>query len=291
MSIGNFDALVFIGRFQPFHKGHKEVVDAALEKAQQVVIIIGSAYAPRNIRNPFTFEERKEIIQAVYPVERYPNIRIVGVPDFPYNDQKWIKSIQEKVEAVAGDQAKIGLIGHSKDESSYYLKIFPNWSSVEVPNVDGINATDIRSDLLVTDNVGEFLFREIEGTMPESAARHLMNTVLYEDTKDRQEWFARIQDEYRIIREYKRKWERAIEEHNLFPVVFQTVDTVVTCSGHVLLVKRKEMPGAGTWAIPGGFLNQKETLLDGALRELKEETKVKVPLPVSTRFNQGRKDL
>jgi ADP-ribose pyrophosphatase YjhB (NUDIX family) len=45
-------------------------------------------------------------------------------------------------------------------------------------------------------------------------------------------------------------------------------------------VKRGDMPGKGLWALPGGFLNQEETMLDGAIRELKEETKIKVPVPV-----------
>jgi len=34
------------------------------------------------------------------------------------------------------------------------------------------------------------------------------------------------------------------------------------------------------WALPGGFLNQEETMLDGCIRELKEETKIKLPVPV-----------
>ena len=78
-----------------------------------------------------------------------------------------------------------------------------------------------------------------------------------------------------MIQKYKQSWEVAP-----FPPTFVTVDSVVVCSGHVLLVKRKEQPGAGLWALPGGFLNQKETLLNGAIRELKEETKIKVPVPV-----------
>jgi bifunctional NMN adenylyltransferase/nudix hydrolase len=42
-------------------------------------------------------------------------------------------------------------------------------------------------------------------------------------------------------------------------------------------VKRKSEPGKGLWALPGGHLNEHETQLDGAIRELREETKLKVP--------------
>ena len=50
-----------------------------------------------------------------------------------------------------------------------------------------------------------------------------------------------------------------------------------------------DMPGKGLWALPGGFLNQEETMLDGAIRELKEETKIKVPVPVLKGSIKGSK--
>lgn len=42
----------------------------------------------------------------------------------------------------------------------------------------------------------------------------------------------------------------------------------------ILLIKRKDYPYKGCWALPGGFSNKNETLHETALRELKEETGV-----------------
>ena len=42
----------------------------------------------------------------------------------------------------------------------------------------------------------------------------------------------------------------------------------------VLLIKRKNHPCIGFWALPGGFVEMKENLIDAAARELKEETNV-----------------
>jgi bifunctional NMN adenylyltransferase/nudix hydrolase len=84
-----------------------------------------------------------------------------------------------------------------------------------------------------------------------------------------------IKQEYKMVKKYKEAWKAAP-----FPPTFMTVDAIVVQSGHILLVKRGDMPGKGLWALPGGFLNQEETMLDGAIRELKEETKIKVPVPV-----------
>lgn len=257
-----FDALVFIGRLSPFHSGHKAVIDAALEQAKEVVVVVGSSFAARNIRNPFTFEERKSMIKAVFPQD---NVHVVPVSDYPYDDNKWINAIQKVVDETVPHAKDVGLIGHSKDNTSYYLNIFPKWKNhVEVDNVDGINATDIR-ELMFNENTKA---KEFEHLMPEPALNkvwNFMKTPLY----------LTLLTEYRMVKNYKEAWKAAP-----FPPTFMTVDAVVVQSGHILLVKRGDMPGKGLWALPGGFLNQDETMLDGAIRELKEETKIKVPIPV-----------
>ncbi|MDP2625182.1 MAG: nicotinamide-nucleotide adenylyltransferase [Candidatus Peregrinibacteria bacterium] len=53
---------LFIGRFQPFHKGHLSVVEAALKENDFLIIGIGSAENNYLPENPFTAGERWEMI-------------------------------------------------------------------------------------------------------------------------------------------------------------------------------------------------------------------------------------
>lgn len=264
------DALVFIGRFQPFHNGHKAVIEAALEQAKEVVVVVGSSFAARNIRNPFTFQERKAMIESVFPTDR---VKVVPVSDYPYDDNKWINSIMRIVESTVPDAEDIGLIGHSKDSTSYYLEIFPRWKNhVEVADVGGINATDIRKVFFEMPDI-PFM----PDTLPSGVSQILGNILTSKP-------FDTLRTEYNMVKKYKEAWKAAP-----FPPTFMTVDAVVVQSGHILLVKRGDMPGKGLWALPGGFLNQEETMLDGAIRELKEETRIKVPVPVLKGSIKGSK--
>ncbi len=61
-----FDLLIFIGRFQPFHNEHKRIIDIALQKSKNVLVLIGSAGKARTVRNPFTFEERRDMIHDTF---------------------------------------------------------------------------------------------------------------------------------------------------------------------------------------------------------------------------------
>ncbi len=84
--------------------------------------------------------------------------------------------------------------------------------------------------------------------------------------------FAEMAKEAQYIADYKRAWAAAPYE-----VTLVTVDTVIVHADpagvpHVLLIKRGGVPGKGTYAVPGGFVEAGEYLLTSALRELREET-------------------
>ena len=147
-----FDVLAHIGRFQIFTLGHWANVVKALKLARVVALVIGSDDQPRSPRNPLTTAERITMITKVFPRE-VADGRIVFLPQINtlYNDPIWVKSVRASVTSVANrlvpvGKRRIGLIGHAKDATSYYLGIFPGWEGVEVPNVGGIDATTVRNE-------------------------------------------------------------------------------------------------------------------------------------------------
>jgi len=68
---------------------------------------------------------------------------------------------------------------------------------------------------------------------------------------------------------------RCQTEHHDYPRV--VVTAFVACGDRLLWVQRARPPQRGKWAIPGGFLEQGETLAEGAARELHEEAGILLP--------------
>lgn len=274
MSKKKYDLLVFIGRFQPVHIGHTQVIESACKMANHVLVLVGSSNQPRTIKNPWTYQERSDMIadSTSYLQLRHNSvIHTRPIYDQSYNDQKWVTSVQATVDDYISDNLvypkekghKIGLIGHQKDSSSYYLKMFPQWETVEHEMNEDVSATDLRT-LMFEDKSIRFL----EGVLPPAVCATVYS---FKSTPE----YALLKREYNVITQYKKAWEAAP-----YPPTFVTVDAIVVQSGHVLLIERDAAPGEGLHAAPGGFLNQDEWIEDGMIRELREETKLKVPAPV-----------
>lgn len=275
-----YDFTIFVGRFQPVHNGHLDVIRQALDKSARVILCVGSAGEWGTYRNPFSYYQRKLMINAaveeILGVEYADRLLFVPIEDILYNDELWIEQVQSKVRDAVLDNfpgnsknatihglndIKVALIGFNKDNTSYYLKMFPQWDSLQAVSNFDISSTELRNMYFS----GDFNFDSLK--VPKSIANFLSEW-------SKSNTYKNLVEEYKFVNNYKKQWKATP-----YPPTFVTVDAVIIQSGHILLVKRGAYPGLGRLALPGGFLNPKETLLDSAIREVREETKLKVPEP------------
>lgn len=87
---------LYIGRFQPFHLGHLEAIKFALSQVENLWIGIGSSNKSNEKRNPFTADERKEMIISSLDNATKKRIQIYYIPDV-YEHEKWTYSIDSIV--------------------------------------------------------------------------------------------------------------------------------------------------------------------------------------------------
>jgi bifunctional NMN adenylyltransferase/nudix hydrolase len=141
-----YDLAVFIGRFEPFHLGHLAILQRALALSARVVVLVGSAEAPRTAKNPWSFAEREVMIQAALGGDA-PRVTALPLRDHLYNENAWLAEAQAQVASVAGEAKSIALFGFSKDASSSYMKAFPQWELVDAASVPLLSATELRRQL------------------------------------------------------------------------------------------------------------------------------------------------
>lgn len=260
-----YDYAVFIGRLQPPHKEHINQIKRGLKLANNVIVCLGSHRAAPNIKNPWTAHEREEMVRcalADLPSKDQGRVLFARVRDYYYNNTAWFTNLHTAVNELMldADSPKICLIGSHKDASGWYLNALPeNWTRELSPTHNIVHATEVR-DLLFQKDL------KFAQDLPEPVVAYLQDWTTNNKT------FENLAGEWEFIQKYKKSWEAAP-----YPVTFVTTDVVVVKNGHVLVVRRKFNPGKGLLALPGGFVNQDETIVDSAFRELKEETRILMP--------------
>lgn len=260
-----YGTLVLIGRFQPFHNAHLEIIKRATALTDHLVVVTGSANQPRTYKNPFTSAERAQMIKAATSGLAM-RITVESNPDTIYNDQAWAVRVQTIVNRYRIPGTKTAIIGHKKDDSSFYLDMFPQWDYVNVEEIEPLSAVNIR-DLYFKENVN---YNFLKGVIPRTTYDFLLDFA-------RTEEYCQIIREREFVENYKKQYASLP-----YPPIFSTADAVVIQSGHVLMIRRRAEPGKGLWALPGGYVNANtdKSVEDAAIRELREETGIKVPAPV-----------
>lgn len=254
-----------IGRWQMYHNGHTTLMDTALDGSDQVIVVIGSAFGSRNSMNPFTWEERADMIRATLTEEEAARVLFLPVRDY-YDNDKWNAAVDAGVKALTGEGAQPELVAFDKDETSYYVYSFPQWTRnlLKTQKVM-IDATSLRAMYFLSDDL-EISFLAMSPYMNPKVISYLKNWAYTPAYKA-------MARESNAVVVCKSKYKAPY---------YLAADSVVTCAGRVLLIQRggEDDIGRDLWALPGGFLNTGEQFYEGAVRELAEETSYR-PYPAA----------
>ena len=148
---------LFIGRFQPPHKGHLEAINYLASKYSQVTVAIGSSKKSRQEKNPFTFSERKFLLKKV--IGKNPKVKITSIPDNNSN-QEWIKNIQKRFK-------KENYIICSKNllVNKLLKKVGYKFDTLNYINRKNLKATNIRDKIRKNQNYDKNISKELKSWM------------------------------------------------------------------------------------------------------------------------------
>jgi len=160
---------LLIGRFQPFHLGHLEALQFALSKVDKLWVGLGSSNKPVQKNNPFSAEERKQMILSSIDNTMKEKISIYFIPDLD-NHVKWI----EKIDTIV---PKFDII-FSNDELTKHLYSKRSVQVIAIPflNRNVLSGTNIR-DLIISDQKWDDL-------VPQGTRNFLKNTSAKEHLKN-----------------------------------------------------------------------------------------------------------
>jgi cytidyltransferase-like protein len=135
-----------IMRLQPLHEGHKILINSMFDLCDEVVIMIGSINSSDKKRNPFSYKERKEMLDKSFPHQK--NLTVLGIEDIgAQSRQEWIDYVKSELE-----KKNIHEITHyfsgSREDASWYQD--SGWKIEIIDRMSigkGINATQIRESI------------------------------------------------------------------------------------------------------------------------------------------------
>lgn len=143
---------LLIGRFQPFHLGHLDALRFALTKVENLWLGLGSSNKPLERNNPFSADERKQMILSSIDDSMKEKISIYFIPDLD-NHVKWIEMIDDIVPQFQ--------IAFSNDPLTDHLYSKRSVQVIPIPflNRNDLSGTNIRN-LIISDQKWEHLVPE-----------------------------------------------------------------------------------------------------------------------------------
>lgn len=147
---------LFVGRFQPFHKGHLQVVKEILNEVDELVIVVGSAQYSHRTDNPFTTGERLVMIRKALEEAKIDlnRIWIVPVPDVHIH-MVWVAAVEGYTPSFDVVYSNEPLTRRLFIEAGYEVK------SIRFHKREVYSATEIRERMLKGENWEELVPKSV----------------------------------------------------------------------------------------------------------------------------------
>lgn len=262
-----YDIVVQIGAFQPWLPADQQALEQALTLSPHVLLLLSDADRPPSANYPFTARERLQVLHLALPEAWRDRVHILGLRQNRYPGREWAEVLQHLQHLTGKDDPRIGLLQAPDSQP----REWPNARAL--PYVSSpLGAAHWRAMALGPVHAAEVSAQCLEALVP--ATRPWFTTWLTSSQR------TALQAEWQQLAQEREAWSVAP-----YPPTLVTVDCVVECAGQVLLIERDRAPGKGLLALPGGFIDIHETLLQSARRELTEETGLNLPAslqPVAT---------
>lgn len=248
---------IVIGRFQPVHWGHLDLIDKARKDNDSTLVILGSVNRLPDFKNPLTPDERQGLLEKL--LYAGDDCVIQRQNDRPTDDE-WVQDIVARVNNIEEDPTQVTLYCAKKDEEFYRSNFIYN---VETVDTRSISATDVRHAWYHKS------LWTVEDDVPQ-ATLDLLN-------------------EFPDFEIYRKEWETGREMafkkkeghpfgNPLEPVSF----AVIVQDNKILTGFRGGDRGYGTPGLPGGYVENTESTLQACMRETKEEMGIDLEMLIIT---------
>ena len=108
---------IYIGRFNPIHTGHGTVMKEMIKRygVENCLVIIGSSNAPISLRHFFSYHERKQFIQKLFP-----DMRLAGLPDY-HNDREWLAALDDLIRLTGLEPSEVTFFGGCQEDIRFFF--------------------------------------------------------------------------------------------------------------------------------------------------------------------------
>lgn len=119
---------LMVARLQPLHIGHCKIIGKMIEECQTAIVCLGSAQISREKHDPWTVEERMEMLRNVYA----DRIKIVPLTDLgAITPHQWVDYIIEKIGKLGLKTPTDYYTGSDADAIWYRDYFAADWDAIE----------------------------------------------------------------------------------------------------------------------------------------------------------------